>query len=117
MDRQQDDEGKARRIEGRRHPSPGFFSVIFRREPREGRVAGFRVRLLVAMMLVVSAVTLTALYFGQRSLIANVERDLERAFEAELAALQKAHEIRHAALVERCRALVRKPRIRAAFED
>lgn len=80
-------------------------------------MAGFRVRLLVAMMLVVTAVTLIALYFGQRSLIANVEGELERAFEAELAALQKAHEIRHAALVERCRALVRKPRIRAAFED
>src|SRR3954469_11372196 len=72
---------------------------------------------MVAMMLLVSAVTLIALYFAQRSLAANVADDLEHEFEGELAGLQKAQEVRHAALVERCRALVRKQRIRAAFED
>src|SRR4051812_24688603 len=72
---------------------------------------------MVAMMLLVSVVTLIALYFAQRSLAANVADDLEHEFEGELAGLQKAQEVRHAALVERCRALVRKQRIRAAFED
>ena len=81
------------------------------------RVAGFRLRLLIAMMLVVSAITGLALYFAQRSLTANVQEDLERGFQSELEARQNAQEVRYAALVERCRALVRKPRIQAAFED
>jgi signal transduction histidine kinase len=87
------------------------------RQPPKGRVAGFRTRLLVAIMLVVSGVTLVALFVGQRSLVATVEEELEREFDGQLAALRQAQEIRHAALVERCRALVRKQRIRAAFED
>lgn len=86
-------------------------------EPPEPRVAGFRRRVLVAMMLVVTGVTLIALYFGQRSLVANVEQDLQRAFQSELAAIRSAREVRHAGLVERCRALVRKPRIHAALQD
>lgn len=69
------------------------------------------------MMLVVSAITALALYFAQRSLAANVQEDLERRFQGELDARQNAQDVRHAALVERCRALVRKPRIQAAFED
>ena len=81
------------------------------------RVAGFRTKLLVAMMLVVSAVTLLALYLAERRLAANVEDDLQREFFTELEALERAREIRDAMLVERCRALVRRPRIRAAFED
>src|SRR5687768_5959562 len=68
-------------------------------------------------MLVVSAVTLLALYFAQRRLAANVEEDLHREFQAELVAFDRAQEVRRVALVERCRALVRKPRIRAALED
>lgn len=86
-------------------------------ESQVARVAGFRTRLLVAMMLVVSAVTLLALYFAERSLVANMAEDLEREFEGQVVALRHAQDVRSAALVERCRALVRKPRIRAAFED
>ena len=84
---------------------------------RESRVAGFRRKVLVAMMIVVTTVTFIALYFGQRRLVANVEDDLQRAFQAEIAAVRSAREIRHAGLVERCRALVRKPRIHAALLD
>jgi hypothetical protein len=80
-------------------------------------MAGFRTKLLVAIMLVVSGVTLVALYFAQRRLAANVEEDLQREFQGELAAFDRAQEVRRVALVERCRALVRKPRIRAALED
>ncbi len=82
-----------------------------------GRVAGFRTKVLVAMMLVVSAVTAVALYFAQRNLTENVQRDLEREFHGELDALHKVREIRQSALRERCRALVRKSRIHAALED
>lgn len=86
-------------------------------KPQAARVAGFRRKLLVAMMLVVTAVTLIAVYFAERRLAANVEEDLQREFVAELDALERARDVRHGMLVERCRALVRRQRIRAAFED
>jgi signal transduction histidine kinase len=85
--------------------------------PAPARLAGFRARLFAAILLVVTATTLLALYFAERSLAANVAENLEREFDAELAARRHAQEVRSAALVERCRTLVRKPRIRAAFED
>ncbi|MBI5693206.1 MAG: HAMP domain-containing histidine kinase [Verrucomicrobia bacterium] len=68
-------------------------------------------------MLIVSATMLLALYFADRSLTGRVAADLERDFNSELAKLQLAEAGRRAALLERCRTLVRKPRIRAAFED
>src|SRR3954471_6982568 len=86
-------------------------------EPPPARVSGFRLRLLVAIMLVVSAITGLALYLAQHQLAASVEADLQREFQAELTARHNAQEIRLAALVERCRALVRKPRIHSALED
>jgi signal transduction histidine kinase len=86
-------------------------------QPQESRVAGFRTKLVIGTMLVVATVTLLALYFTQRRLAADVAEALEREFQSELAALNHAQEVRRAALVERCRALVRKPRIHAALED
>jgi len=80
-------------------------------------VARFRTKLLVAMMLVVTAATALALFFAQRNVAANVKRDLEREFRGELAAFHSVQEIRHAALAERCRALARRSRIHAALED
>jgi signal transduction histidine kinase len=91
--------------------------VIRVAEPQADRVAGFRTKLLVAMMLVTSGVTLLALYFAERSLAANFEEDLQREFQGALAAFDRAQEVRRVALVERCRSLVRKSRIRAALED
>lgn len=81
------------------------------------RLAGFRLKLLVAMMLVVSAVTVLALYIAERRLAADVEADIEREFAAQLQALERTRDVRRAMLVERCRSLVKRPRIRAAFED
>jgi len=81
------------------------------------RVAGFRTKLLVAIMLLVTLLTLLALYLAQRSLAENFEEDLQREFQGELAAIDRTQELRRVALVERCRGLVRRPRIRAAFED
>lgn len=69
------------------------------------------------MMVIVSSVTLLALSLAQRSLTGNFEEELQREFQGQLNAFERAQEVRRAALVERCRALVRKPRIRAAFED
>ncbi|MBL9210754.1 MAG: HAMP domain-containing histidine kinase [Opitutaceae bacterium] len=81
------------------------------------RVAGFRTKLLVAIMLLVTLLTLLALYLAQSSLAENFEEDLQREFQGELAAIDRTQELRRVALVERCRGLVRRPRIRAAFED
>lgn len=69
------------------------------------------------MMLVVSGVVALMLYFAQRKLAANIASELQAEFQSELAALHNAEAVRHAALVERCRELVRKPRIHAALED
>jgi signal transduction histidine kinase len=68
-------------------------------------------------MLVVSALTLFGLYFAERNVAAAVERDLQQNFQAELSSLHKIQDLRHAALEERCRTLVAKPRIHAALED
>ncbi len=86
-------------------------------QPRPSRVAGFRTRLLVTMMLLVSAITAGALYFAERNLAANVEDDLQREFQGKLAVLQFGQAIRHSVLDERCRSLMRRPRFHAALED
>ena len=86
-------------------------------ESTRPRVAGFRTKLLVAIMLLVTLLTVLALYLAQRSLAENFEEDLQREFQGELEAIDRAQELRRVALVERCRGLVRRPRIRAAFED
>jgi signal transduction histidine kinase len=72
---------------------------------------------LVAMMIVVAAITAVGLYIAQHNLASEVEREMQSRFQGELAALHNAQEVRHAALAERCRALARKPRIHAALED
>lgn len=69
------------------------------------------------MMLVVSAITALGLYLAQRNVAVDAEHDLQREFQGELAALHNAQEVRQAALVERCRALLGKARIHAALED
>jgi len=81
------------------------------------RAAGFRLKLMLAMMLVVAAVTVLAVSVADRNLARAAARELQREFRAELAALHNVQALREAALLERCRALVRKPRIHAALED
>ncbi len=80
-------------------------------------VASFRTKLLAAIMLVVSALAALGLYFTERKVMGDAERDLRLDFQAELSSLHKVQELRHAALAERCSALVSKPRIHAALED
>ncbi|MBL9188186.1 MAG: HAMP domain-containing histidine kinase [Opitutaceae bacterium] len=87
------------------------------REPQATRVAGFRTKLRVATMVVVTLVTVLGLYVGERSLAGNAEADMRREFQGELAVLRNARAIRHAGLVERCRSLVRRSRIQSALED
>src|ERR1041385_9083327 len=69
------------------------------------------------MMLVVAGLTATGLYFAQRNATTTLQQDLLRDFQADLTALHKVEELRYAALAERCRTLVARPRIHAALED
>lgn len=86
-------------------------------EPSGFASRSFRNRLLLAMMGVVVFVSVVGLYFAENGAAREVEENLHRQFETQLASLHQLQEIRHAALVERCRALIRKPRIHAALED
>ena len=80
-------------------------------------VGRFRLKLTVAMMLVVSTVTALGWFLAQRKVAAAARREFEQEFRSALASLHTAQEVRDAALAERCRTLARKPRIHAALED
>lgn len=69
------------------------------------------------MALVVVALTTLGLMLAQRKVAIEAERDLLQDFRNELATLHGVREVRHAALAERCRDLVRRARIHAALED
>lgn len=77
----------------------------------------FRRKLLIAMMVVISAVTIIGLYAAQRRALQDAERDLQNDFQQQLKLLDRAGEMRHAELAERCRTLMAKPRLHAALED
>ena len=84
--------------------------------PDQG-VSAFRRRLLAGMAIVVVAITIGGLTIAERTVSAEARNDFQNAFESELALLRTVRGIRHASLAERCRVLVRKPRIHAALED
>ncbi|MFN2508413.1 MAG: sensor histidine kinase [Chthoniobacterales bacterium] len=88
--------------------------------PRFGKKNGgrsFRLKLFVAMMLVVLTMTTLGLFLAQRKVAIEAERDLLQDFRNELATLHGVQEVRQATLAERCRTLVERPRIHAALED
>ncbi len=84
---------------------------------REFGVAAFRMKLLAALSLLIISLTIFGLYLAERQVTAETQHDLRQAFDAELALLRTAREFRHASVIERCHALVHKPRIHAALED
>lgn len=86
-------------------------------ENKKGEVAGFRLKLIFAMMLVIFSVVALILFLAERRAAHEVERELHREFEVRIAGMERLQQIRRAALVERCRSLVRRPRIHAAVED
>ncbi len=85
--------------------------------PSKRGAASFRMKLLAAMMLVVSAITASGFYLAQRNVTAAAKRDLQQNFQAELSSLDKVQKFRHAAIAERCSTLASRPRIHAALED
>lgn len=85
--------------------------------PTAATMPGYRTKLMVAMMVVVSIATALGLLYSQRNLADSVRAAFEREFRAEVAAVHAAQAVRDAALAERCRMLATKPRLRAALED
>ena len=70
-------------------------------EPRAPGIRRFRIKLLLAMMLVVSALTSLGIYVAQERAAADAEADLQRDFELELAALHRLQELRNDAVADR----------------
>lgn len=81
------------------------------------RPTGFRAKLLITMMLVITALTAVVIVVAERNLTANVEDRLQSSFRAELETFHHGQELRQAALLERVRTLVRRARLHAAIED
>ncbi len=77
----------------------------------------FRSRLLVAMMLVVSALTLVGIFIAQQRAAEDAKNDFERDFQVELAARHRLQDLRNAAVADRSAAFARNARIHAALED
>ena len=77
----------------------------------------FRRRLFVTMTIVVLLVTVIAVALVQRGMEADLRWNLDRRFESEFDALLAVQDANTAAVVDRCRVLVRSPRIHAAIED
>ncbi len=80
-------------------------------------MASYRAKLLIAMMLVVLALTSLGLFLAQRKVAFEAHVDLLQDFRNELATLHAVREMRHAALVHHVGDLVKRPRIHAALED
>jgi signal transduction histidine kinase len=88
--------------------------------PGQSSAAGltsFRAKLMVAMMIVVSAAVAAGLVFAQRKVSANARRDFQQIFLGELDTDHAVQQVRDAVVADRCRALARRPRIHAALED
>ena len=84
---------------------------------KNGGVRSFRATLLVAMMLIVSAMTALGVFLAERKVSIEAAHDRQQDFRHELATLQGVQEVRRGAITERCRVLVQRARIHAALED
>ncbi len=86
-------------------------------ESRAPGIRRFRVKLLVAMMVVVLTLTSLGIYFAQRRAAEDAQADLQRDFEFELSSLHRLQDLRNAAVADRSRKLAQNARIHAALED
>jgi signal transduction histidine kinase len=80
-------------------------------------IASFRTRLFTAIMVIVGTLTALSFYLAQRRVTADAQQNLQQAFQTELTSMHQVEALRHAAVADRCIALVGKPRIHAAIED
>lgn len=78
---------------------------------------GFRAKLLLAMMLVVAAVTGATLYLAEKSLRANHDAALEAQFQNQVRSFLAMQEAQSSEIADKCRALAHSVRLRAALEE
>ncbi len=69
------------------------------------------------MMLVIIAITALVLYFTERNVAAEAQRNFRDAFQSQIGRPLGVHDARLVSITERCRVLARAPRIRAALEE
>jgi signal transduction histidine kinase/CheY-like chemotaxis protein len=77
----------------------------------------FRVRLMLAMMLLIVVVTGATVYIAGNNLRANQDRTLEQQFHTQVRSFIALQEARSNAIAEKCRALSHSVRLRAALEE
>jgi len=77
----------------------------------------FRTRLFVGIVLVVLALTSIGLFLVRQEAAKEAETARQKDFQTGLADMRRARDLRTAALLERCKDLVQRPRIHAALED
>ncbi len=69
------------------------------------------------MMLVVLAVTTATVYLAEKNRRTNHQRALDAQFQNQVQSFLKIQEAQSAAITEKCRALSRTVRLRAALEE
>ena len=114
LDRQQNDAGTSGRFAAGCGVArgPAVNPATTHRTPGIRR---FRTRLLIAMMLVVSVLTLLGIFLAQRRAADDARADLQRDFELELASLHRLQDLRNAAVADRSNSLAQNARIHAAL--
>jgi signal transduction histidine kinase len=77
----------------------------------------FRVKLLLAMMLIVVAITGAAVYVAEKNLRSNQQRLLNTQFQNQLRSFLAVQGLRSSAVAEKCVKVSRSVRLRAALEE
>jgi len=77
----------------------------------------FRAKLLLGMMVIVLGVTIATVYLAEENRRTNQERALDAQFQNQVQAFLKIQETQSEAITDKCRALSRAVRIRAALEE
>src|ERR1700730_3383646 len=77
----------------------------------------FRAKLLLAMMLVVLAVTTATVYLAEENQRTNHQRALDAQFQNQVQSFLKIQEAQSEAITEKCRGLSHAVRLRAALEE
>ena len=81
------------------------------------KVLSFRAKLLLAMMLVVAAVTGATLYLAEKSLRANHDAALDAQFQNQVRSFLAVQRAQSSEIADKCRALSHSVRLRAALEE
>src|SRR5690349_13352746 len=77
----------------------------------------FRVRVLLALMLVVVVVTGTTIYLAERNAQERYQEALEAKFQEQMRLFSGLQEARRRAILDKCRALAHSVRLQAALEE